>query len=234
MSVINGPYPPDPPADGLPPLSINPVQAETPIGTVRNIVDAVSTSHKRFLAHAEPSKGKFTEEGWRDLHAQFTRKSEPYLDTAQQILADRTAAAEREYAETLAAQSPKLDTAGELRAERELRKATRALDNADPGQAGATVRRLIANADPETRGALLAELPDLLAEKGLPADVVTEVAQQVVPELGGAARKVVKAKQSQALLSAEINRERDAQKRHGRPYVAHTDAATVRKYDPDA
>ena len=24
MSVINGPYPPDPPADGLPPLSINP------------------------------------------------------------------------------------------------------------------------------------------------------------------------------------------------------------------
>lgn len=234
MSVVGGPYPPDPPSDGLPPLSINPAPAETAVSQVRNIIDAVGGAHRRFLAHAEPSKGKYSEEGWKDLHEQFTRKGEPYLDAAQQMLADRTAAADREYAERLAAQKPKLDTAGEIRSARELRSADRALDKAQPGEAASTVRRLIANADPETRGRLLAELPERLDEKGLPGDeIVTEVAQQVIPELGDAARKVVKARQAQALLGAEINRERDALKRQGRPYVAHTDAATVRKYDPD-
>jgi hypothetical protein len=238
MSVINGPYPPDPPADGLPPLGINPAQADTPTGFVRNIIDAVGTSHGRFLAHAEQSKGKFTQEGWDDLHGQFSGASATYLDAADRLLTERADEAERHYAEVLAAQSPKLDAAGEIRAERELSKVDRAIDRAEAGQVASVVRQAIVNADSETRGVLVSELADRLAEKGLSADratdLVTEVAQEVIPELGEATRQVTRSKQAKALLGAEIARERDAQKRHGRPYVKHTDAATVAKYDPDA
>jgi hypothetical protein len=222
------------PSDPLPPKGINPQPGDTPAQTVRNIVDAVGSGHKRFLTAAEASKDKYTQNGWDDLHGRFAREAAPYLDRADEILTGRVELAEQHHANVRAAQSVKLDTAGELRAERELRKVQRAIDNSEDGQVAGTVRRAIADADPEVRGVLLDQLPDMIADKGLSADIVNAAAEHAIPELGRAAEQVAKARQTKALLGAEVKREREAQGRGGRPYVNHTSREVVRKYDPDA
>lgn len=245
MSALN-PTGHDPSAVGnptplpVPNTAIAPVVGETPAQTVRNVIDSVRSSHNKFLAEVEPlcptgrPDDKLTPSGWDDVHARFASAAVPYLDRADQILAEREAEAERNYAETLAAQSPKLDVGGELRADRALRRAESAVRNAQDGQIAATVKRVIAEADNETRGVLLTELPDMLAQRQLPTAIVTEAAEQVIPELGHAARQVIKARQTKALLGAEVKREREAQARHGKPYVQHASPAVVSKYDPDA
>ena len=121
---------------------------------------------------------KVTEQGWKDIHAEFAKAAEPYLNRAQEILDGRQDLAERHYANVLAAQHRKLDTSGELRADKALRRADVAVRNAADGQVSGTVHRLISEADEEVRGALLEELPDVLARRGLPASLVTDAAER--------------------------------------------------------
>ncbi len=64
----------------------------------------------------------------------------------------------------------------------------------DPAKRGEAARQLIADADRESLGVILQELPSF----GVSPDVITVAAIQAVPELGAAAKKVTKARQSEA------------------------------------
>jgi hypothetical protein len=215
--------------------NISPKPADTPIRQAHNIIAAVRREHDKFLEQVETVKSQFTPEGYQHQLGRFSgSQAAQGLDQAERIIAEREAQAEHDYAATFAALSPKLDVAGELRADRALRHAEKAIEAAEAGAVGTTVYNLLAHADEETRGALLNQLPGIAASKGVGAEVVNRAAEDVVPQLGEAARKVSKARQSSALLRAEIRRERDAIANGRKPYVGQTAASRLRHYDPDA
>jgi hypothetical protein len=218
----------------LPPMGIHPQAVETPAGTVHNLLGAVAESHQRFLGHAKASEKSYSEPGLNDLHDRFGRAAQPYLDTAQAILEDREANAEKHYAEVLAAQNHPLDVSGELRADRHLRRVEKTLQNTGDGQAATTAQRLITEAPAEVRGVLLQEIPRMLDDRGLPGgEIVAQAAEAAIPELAEAAKERVKATQTRQLLGAEIARERAAQAEHRRPYVKHSDMTVIDRYNPD-
>jgi len=132
--------------------TIKPQPGATPAQTVRNVLAAVRNSHDQFLAQVEPLKpagrpdDKLTEAGWNDLHSGFVQASTQFLDQAAAIIEASEAQVEQDYANTLAAQHQKLDTSGELRVDRALRRADTAVRNAADGQVAQTVKRIIAEA----------------------------------------------------------------------------------------
>ena len=176
----------------------------------------------------------YSEQGLNDLHDRFGRAAQPYLDTAQSILEDREANAEKHYAEVIAAQNQPLDVSGELRADRHLRRVEKTLQNAGDGQAATTAQRLIVEAPTEVRGTLLQEIPRMLDDRGLPgSEIVAQAAESAIPELAAAAKERVKAAQTRQLLGAEIARERAAQAEHRGPYVKYSDMTVIDRYNPD-
>ena len=216
----------------LPPMGIHPQAADTAAEIVHNLLGTVAESHQRFLGHVKASEKNYSEQGLNDLHDRFGRAAQPYLDTAQSILEDREANAEKHYAEVIAAQNQPLDVSGELRADRHLRRVEKTLQNAGDGQAATTAQRLIVEAPTEVRGTLLQEIPRMLDDRGLPgSEIVAQAAESAIPEL--AAKERVKAAQTRQLLGAEIARERAAQAEHRRPYVKYSDMTVIDRYNPD-
>ena len=98
------------------------------------------------------------------------------VGSAEHRASANTAAARAEYDRVRQSLSPRGDAAAELRNARTLQRVERDLGQAGPGAAASTAAQLIGDADPETRGVLLQELPSILASRGIPAQVVEKAA----------------------------------------------------------
>jgi hypothetical protein len=210
---------------------INPRPGDTQIANAHNTLTAVADEHAKYLVAVDAQKDNFSEAGLRQQVSAFGETSAAKaVDIAEQAATERTAQAQADYARVLEGLSPKGDAAVEIRNERTLRRAERALTGAEPGAVAATAQRLIAEAQPEALGVLLTELPSLVQSRGVPGDVVERAATKAVPALADAARKLTKARQSEAIVRNNVARVRDG---IAKGYKLRAPLVDPANYDPD-
>jgi hypothetical protein len=201
---------------------------ETPNEQVHSLLQSALVQHGKYLEHIAPLQSQMTPEGYsKQLKAFGTTEAAKAVDTAEQLSTRRREQAEQEFSDTLRSLSSQGDAAAEARAQRTVARAERQLASIDPAKRSETERQLIADADRESLGVILQELPSF----GVSPDIIEAAAVQAVPELGAAARRVAKARQSESIVRNDAKRVRDGIATGRRPSVPLVGA--LPKYDPD-
>lgn len=195
------------PADPQPVTWNASASGETPIGQAYNVLREVEKQHGAFLDRMSGVASHFTQDG---LHQQLkgfadSAAGNRAIDAAEQLAAEVAARADEDYARALNGLSTPGDTAQELRNQRAIDRAARQLSAVPEGEKVGTASKLVAEADRDTLGALVAELPSF----GVDAAVVEQAAVRAVPELAEAVARRTKAHQSAAIIRNDARRMRE-------------------------
>lgn len=188
------------------------------------MLKSVANEHGKYLDRVEPLADQFTPQGLDAQRRAFgDSEAARAVDNAEQLAAGRVAEAESAYAAAYKAQVSQGDS---LQHQTITQRLERQIGHADDTAKAETARKLIAEAHDTERRVLLSELPSF----GVPPAVVEAAAVKAVPELAEAAAQVTKARQSQALISNDARRIRQAIGEGRRLSVAPVDP---KSYDPD-
>jgi hypothetical protein len=201
---------------------------ETPIDAAHNLLGAVVKEQGRYygaIAHLEDS---MTPQGFDQQRKAFsTSNAAGQVDAAEQLAASRAAELQAQFDQAITAHNRPGDAAAESRALRTASRIERELASQDPGAKASAARRMIAEADPETRAVLYQELPS----HGVSRDIVTQAVVDSDPSLKDTQTKLDQARKAEILIKADAARVRAAIAAGRLPYVSLTNPAP---YDPDA
>ena len=217
------------PADPQPVTWNASASSETPVSQAYNVLREVEKQHGQFLDRMQTVASQFTQDG---LHQQLKGFAESAagsraIDAAEQLAAQVAERADEDYVRALNGLSTPGDTAQELRNQRAVDRAGRQLAAVPEGQRVGVASKLVAEADRDTLGALVAELPSF----GVDAAVVEQAAVRKVPELAEAVARRTKAHQSAAIIRNDARRMRDCVNSGRKLQVPLVNPGS---YDPDA
>jgi hypothetical protein len=180
-------------------VSANP-KAPTVLGRTAEIQQQTNKAYGEHLQRVQQLGSKLTAEGHAVALDSFT--NEPIWAQAQEAEAQaeqRVKELEVEVGNERKALSPGLDAAGELRAQRALDRARLQLSRIEgPGRLTAAAK-LVREADAETVGVLISELPELCE---IPTAAIEDEVRARAPEYAAAAAKLAKAQQGQAIVKS--------------------------------
>lgn len=137
------------------------------------------------------------------------------VDVAEQVVADREAQAQAQYDSARAALVKPLDAAGETRATRYRDRLERELDSAkrpgSPRTPIAVAQDAVRDATAEQLSVVVAELPSLLGQHGVPAGAwLDQLLREKLPELAAAQQELQTAQRGRQTISTAANMVRNA------------------------
>jgi hypothetical protein len=200
----------------------------TKINTAHNLLGAVVKEQGNYYSAIAHLEGDMTPEGFDKQRKAFgTTRAAGQVDAAEQLAAGRTAELQAQLDQAITAHNRAGDAAAESRALRTAGQIERQMAGLDAGRKAVAARRMIAEADPETRAVLYQELPS----HGVSRDIVTQAVVDSDPSLKNTQAKLAQSRKAELLIKADAARVRAAIDAGRLPYVGLTNPAP---YDPDA
>jgi hypothetical protein len=205
-----------------------PKQSDDPVQQAYNDIKAANDALGAFVDTLDTQGRNLTPESRTQAIDGFANtQAAGLVDQGVARMNAHVAQAQADYDATLAALTPPGDAAAELRNERTLQRAERTLSQIRTGEAVPTVQKLIGDADPEARAILLRKLPELLADRGIPAEVAASAAN-AIPELAEKDATLRAVAKQRDVINYDAMRAREAIKR-GSPAVALVDPTAGRQ-----
>jgi hypothetical protein len=201
---------------------------ETAFNAAHNLLGAVVKEQGRYYGAIAHLEGEMTPEGFDKQRKAFgATRAAGRVDAAEQLASSRTAELQAQLDQAITAHNRPGDAAAESRALRTASRIEREMASQDAGAKTAAARRMIAEADPETRAVLYQELPS----HGVSRDIVTQALVDSDPALKDMQANLDQARKAEMLINADAARVRAAMDAGRLPYVGLTNPAP---YDPDA
>lgn len=149
------------------------------------IIDANRLAAKFFEQASRPEvRKRFSDEGYVDELSKYEAQLAADLDARVAQHDQRVEQLAQEVEREKDALTPQLDTAGELRVDREWRKHEHNFAKHEGGKLAYQVQEAITNAQTaEERNALVQMAPSYLESRGVPSSFLDKTVEQVAPEL---------------------------------------------------
>ena len=203
---------------------------DTPLAAAHAMMVDAHAQHRAWLDAVGRDAPRYSQDGLaQELHRFAESPAARSIDTAEQVFADREAAAQAEVAHIRRGMVTDGDSAAQTRAQRLWQRSKPLLDGQNPGKQVAIAQQMIRDADPVDRGTFLEELPAHFQAQGLPTSWIEDTAAEADPQLAQACQRLTSAQQART-----IARHNAALLRKGiQNNCAPTALVDPRDFDPD-
>ena len=199
---------------------------DTPVAEAYDLLQNAAKEHGAFLERIEGVKDQFTNDGLKQQLSNFSSSQAGQVpDAVDRFCDELNTKADEDVAAALKGVSQPGDAAQEMRNQRAIDRAERALGQASDGKKQAIATQLLADADTSTVGAVAAELSTM----GVEQSVINAALVDKLPELKAHFDRRDRVRQSTAVLRNNAGMVRRAIQGGSKLRVGLVDPS---KYDP--